>query len=170
VAAFCVVALLVPTVATSFGLGLTHSGPGGSLRLSADGLALKRTGAGEVGAVNQLCSSLGPSASVLILDHLVADQFSQVIRGMCGVPVASMTGQPPQAVQNALAGIEQVRRRPVLLGALPSEVSPYGGSPLRVLNLVTPQDPHTLTAPPTTPWPARYVIWMSAPGATGARV
>jgi hypothetical protein len=170
VAAFCVVALLVPTVATTFGLGLTHSGPGGSLRLSADGLALKRTGSGEVGAVNQLCSSLGPSASVLILDRLVADQFSQVIRGMCGVPVASMTGQPPQAVQNALAGIEQARRRPVLLGAVPSEVSAYGGSPLRVLNLLTTQEPHTLTTPPTTPWPARYVIWMSAPGVTGARV
>jgi hypothetical protein len=101
---------------------------------------------------------------------LVADQFSQVIRGMCGVPVASMTGQPPQAVQSALASIEQVRRRPVLLGALPSEVSAYGGSPLRVLNLLTTQDPHTLTAPPATPWPARYVIWMSAPGVTGARV
>jgi len=170
VAGFCVVALLVPTVTTTFGLGLTHSGLGGSLRPSADGLALKRTGSGEVGAVSQLCSSLGPSASVLILDRLVADQFSQVIRGMCDVPVASMTGQPPQAVQNALAGIEKVRRRPVLLGALPSEVAVYGGSPLRVLNLVTTQDPHTLTTPPTTPWPARYVIWMSAPGVTGARV
>jgi hypothetical protein len=170
VAGFCVVALLVPTVATTFGLGLTHSGRGGSLRPSADGLALKRTGSGEVGAVNQLCSSLGPSASVLILDRLVADQFSQVIRGMCGVPVASMVGQPPQAVQNVLVGIERVRRRPVLLGALPSEVSAYGGSPLRVLNLLTTQDPHTLTTPPTTPSPARYVIWMSAPGVTGARV
>ena len=170
VAGFCVVALLVPTVATTFGLGLTHSGLGGSLRPSADGLALKRTGSGEVGAVNQLCSSLGPSASVLILDRLVADQFSQVIRGMCDVPVASMTGQPPQAVQNALAGIEKVRRRPVLLGALPSEVAVYGSSPLRVLNLLTTQDPHTLTTPPTTPWSVRYVIWMSAPGVTGARV
>jgi len=170
VAAFCVVALLVPTVATTFGLGLTHSGQGGSLRPAADGLALKRTGSGEVGAVNHLCASLGPSASVLILDRLLADQFSQVIRGMCGVPVASMTGQPPQAVQNVLAGIEQARRRPVLLGALPSEVSGYGGSPLRVLNLLTTQDPHTLTTPPTTPWSVRYVIWMSAPGVTGARV
>ena len=170
VAGFCVVALLVPTVATTFGLGLTHSGRDGSLRPSADGLALKRTGSGAAGAVSRLCASLGPSASVLILDRLVADQFSQVIRGMCGVPVASMIGQPPQAVQNVLVGIERVRRRPVLLGALPSEVSAYGGSPLRVLNLLTTQDPHTLTTPPTTPWPARYVIWMSAPGVTGARV
>jgi len=95
-AAFCVVALLVPTVATTFGLGLTHSGQGGSLRPSSDGLALKRTGLGEVGAVDGLCSSLGPSASVVIVDRLVAAEFSQVIRGMCGVPVAWMTGQRPR--------------------------------------------------------------------------
>ena len=105
VAAFCVAALMVPTVATTFGLGLTHTGPGGSLRPSADGLALKRTGQGEVGAVNTLCSSLGPSAAVVIVDPVVAEEFTQVIRGMCGVPVASMTGQSPQAVQNVLSGI-----------------------------------------------------------------
>ncbi len=170
VAAFCVAALLVPTVATTFGLGLTHAGQGGSLRPSADGLALKRTGQGEVGAVNELCSSLGPSASVLILDRLVAAQFTQVIRGMCGVPVAWMTGQSPQAVQDVLSGIGRAARRPVLLGARPSELSPYGGSPVRVLDLSTSQDPHTLTQPPTALGSAHYVIWMSAPGGFGARV
>jgi hypothetical protein len=169
-AAFCVVALLVPTVATTFGLGLTHSGQGGSLRLSSDGLALKRTGPGEVGAVDGLCSSLGPSASVVIVDRLVAAEFSQVIRGMCGVPVAWMTGQPPQAVQNVLSGMGRAGRRPVLLGARRSELSPYGGSSVRVLDLSTAQDPHTLTQPPTTLWPAHYVIWMSSPGGNGAGV
>jgi hypothetical protein len=170
VAAFCVAALLVPTVATSFGLGLTHAGQGGSLRPSADGLALKRTGPGEVGAVNALCSALGPSASVLIVDRQVAAQFTQVIRGMCGVPAAWVAGQPPQAVQNVLSGIGRAGRRPVLLGARPSELLPYGGSPVRVLDLTTTQDPHTLTQPPTTLWRARYVIWMSTPSGFGAGV
>jgi len=170
VAAFCVAALLVPTVATTFGLGLTHAGQGGSLRPSADGLALKRTGPGEVGAINRLCSSLGPSASVLIVDRLVAAQFTQVIRGMCGVPVAWMTGQPPQAVQNVLSGIARAGWRPVLLGARPSELSIYGGNAVRVLDLSTSQDPHTLTQPPTVLGSAHYVIWMSTPGGFGARV
>ena len=53
VAACCVAALLVPTVATTFGLGLAHSGKSGALRPTADGLALKRTGPGQVGAVSQ---------------------------------------------------------------------------------------------------------------------
>ncbi len=170
VAAFCVAALLVPTVATTFGLGLTHSGRGGALRLTADGLALKRTSPGEDGAVTRLCSSLGPSASVVIVALPVAQQFTQVIRGMCGVPAASMAGQPTAAVQTVLASIEHAGRRPVLLGARPSQLYPYGGgSPLRVLDLSTSQDPHTLTQPPTTLSPADYVIWMSAIGPLGTR-
>ena len=162
-AAFCVAALLVPTAQTTFGLGVGHSGKGGALRPTADGLALKRAGQGQYGAVAGLCSSIGPSATVVIVDRPVAEQFTQVIRGMCGVPVAWMIGQPTTAVQDVLSAIVSARRRPVLLGARPSQLAPYGGNPVRVLDLSTTQDPHTLTQPPTTLWPAHYVIWMSAP-------
>jgi hypothetical protein len=171
VAACCVAALLVPTVATTFGLGLAHSGKSGALRPTADGLALKRTGPGQVGAVSRLCSSLGPSAAVVIVDGPVAQQFTQVIRGMCRVPVAWIVGQPTGEVQSVLADIERRGRRPVLLGARPSQLYPYGGgSPVRVLDLSTSQDPHTLTQPPTTLSPADYVIWMSSFGTLGTRV
>jgi hypothetical protein len=171
VAACCVVALLVPTVATTFGLGLSHTGKSGALRPTADGLALKRTGPGQVGAVSRLCSSLGPSATVVIVAWPVAQQFTQVIRGMCGVPVAWMVGQPTGDVQSVLTDIERTSRRAVLLGARPSQLYPYGGgSPVRVLDLSTSQDPHTLTQPPTTLSPANYVIWMSSLGSVGARV
>ena len=171
VAGCCVVALLVPTVATTFGLGLSHTGKSGALRPTADGLALKRTGPGQVGAVSQLCSSLGPSATVVIVDWPVAQQFTQVIRGMCGVPVAWIVGQPTGDVQSVLTDIERTGRRPVLLGARPSQLYPYGGgNPVRVLDLSTSQDPHTLTQPPTTLWPADYVVWMSSLGTVGARV
>jgi hypothetical protein len=171
VAAFCIAALLVPTVATSFGFTTNHSGKGGALGVTADGLALKRTGPGEVGAVARLCSLLGPSASVVIVALPVAQQFSQVIRGMCGIPTGSMVGQPADTVQSVLAGIEHAGRRPVLLGARPSQLYAYGGgSPVRVLDLSTSQDPHTLTQPPTTLFPADYVIWMSSVGPVGSRV
>ncbi len=169
VAACCVAALLVPTIATSFGLGLTHSGSDGALRPSANGLALKRTGQGQVGAVNGLCMALGPSATVVIVDGVVAARFTQVIRGMCGVPVAWVTGPSAGNVPAVLSGIERAGRRPVLLGSRPSQLSAYG-SPVRVLNLFTLQDPHTLTQPPTTPWPAHYVIWMTTPSPFSSRV
>jgi hypothetical protein len=169
VAAFCVAALLVPTIATTFGLGLSHSGHAGALRLTSDGLALKRTGPGQVGAVTRLCSPLGPAASVVIVDRTIAAEFTQVIRGMCGDPTGSMVGQSAAKVAGVVAGIEHAGRRPVLLGASASELYPYGGgSPLRVLDLVTSQDPHTLTQPPAALWPAHYVIWMSSFGSSAS--
>ena len=168
VAACCVAALLVPTIATSFGLSLTHSSSG-ALRLEANGLALKRTGQGQAQAVSGLCMALGPSATVVIVDAAVAARFTQVIRGMCGVPAAWVAAPPAGNVQAVLTGIERAGRRPVLLGSRPSQLSVYG-SPVRALNLVTLQDPHTLTQPPTTPWPAHYVIWMTTPRPYGTRV
>jgi len=171
VAGCCVIALLVPTVATAFGLGLSHTGKSGALRPTADGLTLKRTGPGQNGAVSRLCSSLGPSATVVIVAWPVAQQFTQVIRGMCGVPVAWIVGQPTADVQSVLTDIERTGRRPVLLGARPSQLYRYGGgSPVQVLDLSTSQDPHTLTQPPTTLSPAHYVIWMSSLGTLGSRV
>jgi hypothetical protein len=171
VAGCCVVALLVPTAATTFGLGLGHSGSSGALRLTADGLALKRTGPGQAGAVTRLCAALGPSAAVVIVDGPLAQQFTQVIRGMCGVPAAWMAGRPAGAVQAVIGGIERAGRRPVLLGTRPSELYGYGGSsPVRVVNLATSQDPHTLTQPPATLFPAHYVIWMSTVGPAGTGV
>jgi hypothetical protein len=171
VAGCCVLALLVPTVATTFGLGLAHTGKSGALKPTADGLALKRTGPGQVGAVDRLCSALGPSATVVIVSASVAQQFTQVIRGMCGVPVAWIVGQPTGDVQSVLTDIEHTGRRPVLLGARPSQLYPYGGgSPVRVLDLSTSQDPHTLTQPPTTLSPANYVVWMSSLGTSSAGV
>jgi hypothetical protein len=169
VATCCVVAMLVPTVATSFGLGFTHSGSNGGLRVQASGLALKRTGQGQVGAVAGLCSALGPSATVVIVDPVVAARFTQVIRGMCGVPTAWMAGQSAGNLQAVLSGIERAGRRPVLLGSRPSQLAAYG-TPVRVMNLRTLQEPHTLTQPPATPWPAYYVIWMATPSPSAARV
>jgi hypothetical protein len=168
VATCCVAALLVPTVATSFGFSFTHSASG-ALRLEANGLALKRTGQGQALAISGLCMALGPSATVVIVDGVVAARFTQVIRGMCGVPAAWVAAPSAGNVQAVLTSIERAGRRPVLLGSRPSQLSAYG-SPVRALNLVTLQDPHTLTQPPTTPWPAHYVIWMTTPSPYGARV
>ena len=56
VAVCCVIALLVPAAVTTFGVGTTKTATG-STRLTANGLAFKRTGAGEDKAVRELCAS-----------------------------------------------------------------------------------------------------------------
>ena len=162
VAVFCVGAMLLPSASTSFGAGLTHSGSGGGLRPSAGGLAQHRVGVGEASAVRDLCSSIGQDSSVLIVSRQVAQIFAQVIRGMCGVPVAWMApGTPAVQVDAVLNGVARAGRRPVVLGATPGQVATFGGRPMMVLNLTTTQDSHELTQPAGAPWLARYVIWMA---------
>ena len=171
VGAFCVAAMALPSVTTSFGVGLSHSGPGGGLRASAGGLAQHSVGVGEDTAVRDLCASLGRSSSVLIVDQRTAEVFGQVIRGMCGVPVAWMGRRSSQAqVDAVLGGILRTGRRPVVLGAKPGQVGAFGGTPMLIMNLVTTQSPHTLTQPPGAPWPARYVIWMAVASPTGVGI
>jgi hypothetical protein len=166
---FCVTALAVPTAATTFGAGLTHSGKSGGLRPSAQGLAFRRTGSGELAAVEQLCGSIRRDSSVVIVDRLIAARFTQVIRGMCGVPTAWMVGQPTASVERTVSGIMSAGRHPVLLGSRPRQLTAFGGSPVRVLDLSTLQDPHNLTSPPTTPSRVHFSIWMVSPqsGAVG---
>ena len=159
----CVAALLVPTAVTTFGIGLTHSGKAGSLRPVVGGLAAKRTSAGETDAVRKLCTAIGTGASVVILDRRVAQQFTQAIRGMCGVPTGWMSDGSAANVKGVLNGISSAGRRPVLLARDRSELASYGTNTRKVLDLRTTQDSHELTQPPTAPWPARYVIWLAAP-------
>ena len=171
VGALCVAAMALPSVSTSFGFGLTHAGSRGGLRPSAGGLAQHSAGAHEADAVRGLCSAIGRSSSVVIVDRRVAEVFSQVIRGMCGVPVGWVPqGAPPGVVNAVLAGIVRAGRHPVVLGSKPGQVGAFGGSPMLVMNLATTQYPHELTQPPGAPWRARYMIWLASVGSPNAGV
>jgi hypothetical protein len=171
VGTFCVGAMLLPSVSTSFGFSLSHSGTRGGLRPTAGGLAQHSVGAHEADAVRSLCSSIGRSSSVVIVDRRVASVFSEVIRGMCGVPVAWVADRaPPATVQAVVGGIARAGRQPVVLGSKPAQVGAFGGSPRLAMNLATTQYPHELTQPPGAPWRARYMIWMASPGAPNAGV
>jgi hypothetical protein len=165
---FCVAAMLVPTVSTTFGLGLSHSSKTGSLKAVAHGLALTRTGVGQVGAVDQLCASIPRNVSVVIIDYPTAQEFSQVIRGMCGVPVAWMADQPVSAVESVIGAIAAAGRRPLLMAGSEGRLLSFGGSPVRVLDLATTQDPRDLTQLPTSLQPLRYQIWMTEPVPAGS--
>jgi hypothetical protein len=171
VGAFCVAAMALPSVSTSFGFGLTHAGTRGGLRPSAGGLAQHPVGAHEADAVRGLCSAIGRSSSVVIVDRRVAEVFSQVIRGMCGVPVGWVPqGAPPGVVNAVLAGIVSAGRHPIVLGSEPGQVGAFGGSPTLVMNLATTQYPHELTQPPGAPWRARYMIWLASVGSPNSGV
>jgi hypothetical protein len=101
----------------------------------------------------------------------MAAMFSEVIRGMCGVPVAWVGPKAsPTTIPAVVAGIARAGRRTVLLGASPQQVGIFGGTPMLIVKLVTTQYPHELTQPPGAPWGARYMIWMASVGVSNSGV
>src|SRR5450755_4564663 len=94
-------ALVLPAAQTTLGLGIRDGGPLG-LRPAAAGLAFTPTYQGEVQAVRGLCAAIPRDSSVLIVDRRTADNYTQLIRGMCGVPVARTDDPRARAVSEVV--------------------------------------------------------------------
>ena len=62
------------------------------------------------------------------------------------------------ALSSVITGIQGVGRRPVLLA---EDKAGLPGTPKEVVNLLTTQEAHNLTAPPTRTWLIHYTMWMS---------
>ena len=163
VASCCAASLLIPATLTNLDLGSSPNASGSGRHLTANGMAFHRIGPGQLTAVDGLCQAIGPDASVVILDSLTADRFAQVARGLCDTPTAIMDHPTRATVGAVLAGIERAGRRPVLIAQDGSELAPYGGGPREVVNLLTTQEAHDLTAPATRVWPIQYTVWLSDP-------
>jgi hypothetical protein len=159
----CAAALVLPAAKTSFGLAVRPGGPVGE-KLVAVGLAFKVTYRGEIAAVDRMCGAIPGGSSVVIVDSPTADRFAEVIRGMCGLPVAVVDSPTLKTVEPVVRGIQRAGRRPVLLGANRSQLTPYGGPTRRIMRLRTQIDESTLTTPPYTTMPFSWNIWMSEPG------
>ena len=140
------------------------SSAGGSTLITLSGLGVHQTGAGQSLAVSRLCGTMSSQMSVVIVDRPAADEFAQVIRGMCKVPTAVMANAPVTEVQAVEQAIMAKGREPVLLATRPIELARFRATPRKVLGLNTTQDPHTLTQPPGSPWQITYSLWMLAPG------
>jgi hypothetical protein len=108
---------------------------------------------------------MGVGSAVVILDQLTADRFAQVIRGNCDTPTAVLANPTTSSVAAVVSGISVTGRRPVLLAQSEAELTPYGGTPTEVVNLLTTQEAHLLTAPPSRTWGIHYTVWMSTPPA-----
>ncbi|MGH3204229.1 MAG: hypothetical protein ACRDP5_19575, partial [Streptosporangiaceae bacterium] len=163
VASCCAASLLIPATLTNLDLGSSANASGSGTHLTANGMAFRRIGPGELAAVDGLCAAIGPDASVVILDSLTADRFAQVARGTCDTPTAIVDHPTAETVGAVLSGIERAGRRPVLMARDQALLAPYGGGPRPVVNLLTTQEARDLTAPATRTWPLRYTVWLSDP-------
>ncbi|HXW44322.1 MAG TPA: hypothetical protein VEL03_06030 [Streptosporangiaceae bacterium] len=161
----CAAALLIPATITTFGLHLRTGGPAG-IRLTADGLAFKTTYAGEIPAVNDLCSAMPKDATVVFVNAGIvkaAPELAEVIRGMCDRPTGILINPTPASVSQVVGNIYRAGRRPVLLAGFPDALRQYGGPLREVMDLVSTQDDDSLTKPPMITRPYTLVVWMSEP-------
>lgn len=155
----CAVVLLLPTAVTTFGLKVER-GPAG-VRLVADGLAFKTTYRGEVAAVEKVCAAIPRGSSVVIVSPLLSARWTEVVRGMCGVPVARVNSRYTKNVEAAVNGIKRAGRLPVLLGAWPMALQHFGTPVRELVNLQTNSDVSTLLKPPLTTGERNEIIWMT---------
>jgi hypothetical protein len=152
-------ALVLPATITTFGISYQDS-PHGA-RLTADGLAGKTTYAGEVTAVRGMCAAIPADASVVLVIATTAGQMAPVLRGMCGVPAATMLHQPPAVMRQVVRGIRAAGRRPVILARTRRQLLPYAARPRRIVALHVQVDDHALTAPPRNTLPLTITVWMA---------
>jgi hypothetical protein len=153
IASCCAASLLIPTALTTLDPSFTKT-----TGVDAHGMAFRKIGTGEITAVGKLCRNIPPGSSVVILDQLTADRFAQVVRGICNTPTAILSH--PGALSTVVRSIEKTGRRPVLLAENKDELP---GTPKQVVDLLTTQEAHNLTAPPTRTWLIHYTVWMSTP-------
>ncbi|TDC79598.1 hypothetical protein [Actinomadura sp. 7K507] len=140
-----VLLMLVPIVVTSAGHLVT------------------RTEQHEVAAVDGMCDALEPDSAVVVIERSTGERFSQVVRGMCGLPTArTADAATPDDVRRIAGEVRQAGHRPVLMAAKAEQVAPYG-PPSRVLRLDTHQDGRTLTGPPGGRWGLSLEVWITEP-------
>jgi hypothetical protein len=153
-------ALAIPAAVTSWGLSVRSGGPVG-VRLVANGLGDTVTFGGQVAAIEKMCAAI-PSDSSVLLAYSVGRPLSEVIRGDCGVPTATVLNPTPQKVRVLVASIRRAGRRPVLLGPSADWLAGYRGmAPVHVLSSTSSGDAHTFVEPPRQPLPLNLDVWMS---------
>ncbi len=117
-------------------------------------VAAQRTERGEVSVVNQACDAFAPSDTAILVDSRAANEWPQVLRGVCDVPtvvVRSSAAEPADAatVLAVARAVVAAGRRPVVVSAGSAEaVARLGAAPEHVVHLRTVEDQRLLTRRP----------------------
>jgi hypothetical protein len=158
----CALAIFLPPAIDNLGLAVkdTASGTG----LVADGLAFKRTYAGEIAMVDTICAAIPPHSSVLILNPDMMSEFGETIRGMCGVPVAGATVLTAANLAADVRDIEHTGRHPFVLAFNAGKLAPLGrGRVKKILKSYTTIDEHLVFGTPTNPVRQLFAVYSWEP-------
>jgi hypothetical protein len=139
------------------------------------GVATAATERHELDAVRTVCDALGPKDAVITLDPRSANEWPQVVRGICGKPASSVkvTGAGGEAA-TALATAEPARRlaeriaatghRPVLFagnGIGLVAINELGLTARPIVRLVSTEDQRVLTVRPDDTARLDVDVWFA---------
>ena len=130
---------------------------------------LERVEAGSLLPVAQVCRALAPGDVAVAVDARAANEWPQVIRGMCDRPVLSTTNalrNDPHALAAALVRVASVLpsgARLVLVSAdSAAAITALGGTPQQVASSVVLEDERLLERRPDGVVPLPIEIWLAA--------
>ena len=116
-------------------------------------VAGQRTERGQVEAVRRACAAFGPLDTAILVDSRAANEWPQVLRGVCEVPSLVIRPQKGKldatAVRQVAAAISAAGRRPVLVTAeSPDPIAALGLTPRQVVQVETIEDQRLLKRRP----------------------
>jgi len=149
-AAVVVVAVLLPTV------------------LATEPVATQRTERGEVAALDDACRAFAPGDTAILVDGRAANEWTQVLRGVCSVPTVSVHASPGHPADGATVvavarAVVAAGRRPVVVSAGSADaVARLGAVPTHAVHLVTTEDQRLLTRRPEGSARLTVDLWVAS--------
>ncbi len=129
----------------------------------------ERVETGSLAAVGAVCRALRPGDVVLAVDGRAANEWPQVVRGMCGRPSLSLTAaayRDPASLRASVSVVAGDVRgdggRLVLLAAdSPEALQQAGAAEVRqVADVLVEQDPRLLVRRPDSLEPLPIQVWL----------
>ena len=106
--------------------------------------------------------------AIVASDNRAANEWPQVIRGVCGLPAASIKASGPQGYAAPIPAITQrittAGRRPVLLAATQdgvNAIAQLGRTPQLIVSIGTTEDQHLLTRRPDGEDALAIQFWLA---------
>ena len=130
---------------------------------------LERVEAGSLLPVAQVCRALAPGDVAVAVDARAANEWPQVIRGMCDRPALSTTNalrNDPRALAAALdrvaSGLPSGARLVLVSADSAAAITALGGTPQQVASSVVLEDERLLERRPDGVVPLPIEIWLAA--------
>jgi hypothetical protein len=123
----------------------------------------RSTERGEIAAVHHVCTSLPPRAAVLVAGGRAAQEWTQVIRGECDVPVAVVDAPDLALAVHAAAtsALENGWHPVVIADTEQAAAQAAETSPRHVVHLLTREADHQLTRRPKQTRAFTFDIWAA---------